>query len=215
MSRLPHLLIVAPLLLAASAETPPDPSPAFASESATLTEEEQTAMTGVSWHEGCPVPLSDLRRLTVSYWGFDGEIHEGELVVHADAVEALTRAFEGLFEDHFPVEKMAPVRTYGGDDDASMAANNTSAFNCRPVAGGKRFSQHAYGRALDLNPVQNPYVKKAEVLPPSGEPFTDRTKTAPGMITPKVVRHFAGQGWKWGGRWRSLKDYQHFSANGR
>ena len=127
----------------------------------------------------------------------------------------MVKAFAGLFADRFPVEQITPVRHFKGDDDASMAANNTSAFNCRPVAGRKRYSQHAYGRALDLNPVQNPYVKGKKVLPPAGEAHLDRKAKAMGKVTPGVVAHFKAAGWRWGGHWRSLKDYQHFSANGR
>ena len=111
----------------------------------------------------------------------------------------------------------ACVEAFGGSDDASMAANNTSAFNCRKATGGTSWSEHSYGRAIDVNPVQNPYVKGSLVLPQSGSAYVDRSRTIPGMIRAgdAVVRAFAAQGWAWGGTWTSLKDYQHFSTTGR
>jgi hypothetical protein len=112
---------------------------------------------------------------------------------------------------------MEPVHRYGGDDERSMAADNTSAFNCRPVTGGSSFSRHSYGTALDLNPLRNPYVKGERVLPPEGRAWLERDGTRPGVITGEgpVVQAFRAIGWKWGGDWRSSKDYQHFSTDGR
>ena len=178
-------------------------------------------MTGVSWRRGCPVALRDLRAVTLTHWGFDGGIHKGQLVVHREAAVAILRVFRGLFDAKFPIERMVPIEAYSGDDDASTKANNTSAFNCRPAFGASNgFSQHAYGRAIDINPVQNPYVRRdGTTLDPLAQRFADRVAVLdePGVIATSgvVVRAFAAQGWGWGGRFRSTKDYQHFSSNGR
>jgi hypothetical protein len=170
-----------------------------------------------SWRPGCPVPLADLRYVTVSHWGYDGAVHQGELVVHRGQAGKVVSAFREVFRARFPIRRMVLVDEYGADDDASMAANNTSAFNCRLAVGGSSWSEHASGLAIDINPVQNPYVKGSTVLPPSGEPYVDRSKQAKGMIHggDAVVRAFAAIGWEWGGEWTTLKDYQHFSLTGR
>jgi hypothetical protein len=170
-----------------------------------------------SWRPGCPVPLDDLRLLTLTHWGFDGEVHRGELVVHAEEASAVTEAFRALFRARFPIKRMRLVDVYGGDDDRSMAANNTSAFNCRTVEGSSSWSEHAYGRALDINPIQNPFVQDGRVSPPAGARYLDRSHRAKGLIRADdaVVRAFAAIGWGWGGYWTLSKDYQHFSATGR
>lgn len=204
---------------APEASTPPSAAPAeYFSSVAPIGAATRDRMQH-SWRPGCPVPLDDLRLLAVAHWGFDGRAHRGELVVHADAAGGLAGVFGALFDAWFPLERMELVDVYGADDDASMAANNSSAFNCRPVTGNPGvWSEHSFGRAIDLNPVQNPYVTSAgAVLPPSGEPFVDRSRSSPGMIHAggAVVRAFAAIGWAWGGDWTSPKDYQHFSATGR
>jgi hypothetical protein len=170
-----------------------------------------------SWRSGCPVPLKDLRLLTLTHWGFDDEVHRGELVVHADQARAVKEAFRALFRARFPIKQMQLVDVYGGDDDRSMAANNTSGFNCRTVEGSSSWSEHAYGRAIDLNPIQNPAVQDGRVSPPAGSRYLNRSRRAKGLIRADdaVVRAFAAIGWGWGGYWTSLKDYQHFSATGR
>jgi hypothetical protein len=126
-------------------------------------------------------------------------------------------ALHAVWHARFPIERMELVDNYGGSDDASMAANNTSAFNCRPVAGTNRWSEHAFGRAIDINPVQNPYVAGGRVSPPNGAPFVNRAVGAPGLIRSGdvVVQAFAAVGWGWGGNFSSSRDYQHFSASGR
>jgi hypothetical protein len=171
-----------------------------------------------SWRSGCPVPLSALRYLSVRHWGIDGEVRDGELVVHAQHADALVSVFAELFEARFPIERMRLVDDYGGDDQASMRANNTSAFNCREVAGRPGvLSNHATGTAIDINPLVNPWVSGSRVDPPEGAPYADRSSLPPGGIAPgdAVTRAFARIGWGWGGDWPDSKDWQHFSASGR
>ena len=169
-----------------------------------------------SWHPGCPVALSDLRYVTLSYWDMAGHAVTGELVLHKNVAGSAVAAFRALFDAHFPIARMRLVDDFGGSDDASMAADNTSGFNCRMVPGTTSWSEHAYGRAIDLNPVENPEIAGSDILPPSGAPFTDR-HAAPGLIHAGdlVVRAFAAHGWRWGGSWQSPVDYQHFSTTGR
>jgi hypothetical protein len=196
--------------------TPPTtsaPVPPFSISVSTPTETQLNA----SWRPGCPVPVADLRLLSISHWGYDGKVRTGRLVIASDHVGTISSVFEALYAARFPIERMEPVEAYGGDDDASMAANNTSAFNCRQVTGGSSFSEHSYGRAIDINPLVNPYVRGSTVLPPGGARYADRSLDAPGMIHSgdEVVSAFAAEGWAWGGNWSSLKDYQHFSSTGR
>ena len=168
-----------------------------------------------SWHRGCPVGLRDLRLLTLSYRGFDGRAHTGRLIVHREAVRPVRRALHVLYDHRFPIRRMRLVDDYGASDDRSMAADNTSAFNCRLAAGSRRWSEHAYGRAIDINPRENPMLLAGHVEPPNGARFRDRSSRAPGVIHTGgvAVRAFARVGWGWGGRWTS-PDYQHFSASG-
>ncbi|MFO0664301.1 MAG: M15 family metallopeptidase [Polyangiaceae bacterium] len=182
-----------------------------------LTTAERTRMTGVSWRPECPVSLDDLTLLDVPHYGFDGAIHRGRVVVAKRLSTAFLTAFKAMYVARFRIEKMRLVDEYGADDDASMADNNTSAFNCRKSTGGTSWSQHTYGNAIDINPVQNPYVKGATVLPPAGAPFRTRDGSKPGVIVKgdAVVKAFDALGWGWGGRWTSFQDYQHFSENGR
>ncbi len=170
-----------------------------------------------SWRPGCPVPLSQLRAIDVTHFGNDGAVHHGRLIVHADLAQGMVAIFRDLYNLRFPIQRMEPIDAYGGDDMRSIRANNTSAFNCRAVTGGSGWSEHAYGRAIDVNPFVNPYVKGSTVLPPEAGRFTDRSRTDPGMIHAgdAVVAAFAARGWSWGGYWSSLKDYQHFSTTGR
>ena len=175
-------------------------------------------MSGVSWHRGCPVGFAGLRLLTVSHWGFDGGVHRGRLVVNRDAAAGMLRAMRSLFRLHFPIRQMRLVDAYGGDDHRSMAADNTSAFNCRTVAGKPGvWSEHAYGRAIDVNPIENPYVTgSGYVSPPEGGRYADRSRRARGLIHGggPIVDAFAAVGWEWGGNWPWPRDYQHFSATG-
>jgi hypothetical protein len=166
------------------------------------------ARLGRSWHRGCPVGPAGLRLLRVRYAGFDGAAHGGELVVAAGVTREVAAIFAELYRMRFPVRQLRTVDAYGGSDGASMAADNTSAFNCRPVTGGTAWSAHAYGRAIDVNPRENPYLSGRTVLPPGAR--TDRSRAAPGMVTPAVVAAFARHGWTWGGTWTAPIDYQHF-----
>jgi hypothetical protein len=176
------------------------------------------AQLGRSWHRGCPVGPPSLRRLRVSFVGFDGRSHTGELVVAAVVTREVTTVFRRLYADRFPIRRMQPVSVYGASDDRSAAADNTSAFNCRyAVAGGpKRWSAHAYGEAIDVNDVENPYVLGSRVIPPAGARFLDRARVRPGMAVRggALVRAFASVGWLWGGRWAGSPDWQHFSRSG-
>jgi D-alanyl-D-alanine carboxypeptidase len=169
-----------------------------------------------SWHRGCPVPVRKLRVLKVSFWGFDHRAHTGRLVVHRTAVRPLMRVMRAIYAARFPIRRMVPVDRYGASDNRSMAADNTSAFNCRRAAGSSSWSEHAYGRAIDINPVENPMISGGKVSPPKGARYRHRGRHAPGMIHRRgaVVRAFRRVGWGWGGRWHSPKDYQHFSATG-
>jgi D-alanyl-D-alanine carboxypeptidase-like protein len=179
--------------------------------------ETRARMTGVSWRPGCPVGFAELRLLSVRHWGFDGRAHSGRLVVHRDHAQRMLRTMRRLYRLRFRIRQMQLVDAYGGDDRRSMAADNTSAFNCRFVAGTTRWSEHAYGRAIDLNPIENPYVADSGyVSPPAGAPFARRGRHRAGMVHRHgpVVAAFAAIGWGWGGNWPCPKDYQHFSATG-
>lgn len=171
-----------------------------------------------SWHAGCPVGPSQLRRIRLSYWSFDGAAHTGTLIANVDAVGGVVRVFSRLYAARFPIRRMRPIDAYGGNDERSLAADNTSAFNCRYVvgAGPRRWSAHAYGLAIDVNPVENPYLENGRVHPRAGRAYLDRSKVRPGMAVRGglLVRAFAVVGWQWGGRWRGTPDYQHFSATG-
>ena len=171
-----------------------------------------------SYRAGCPVPPSQLRTVRLSYWGFDGRPHLGRLVVNRGVTGDVVTVFRRLYAARFPIRRMAPIAAYRGSDDASMAADNTSAFNCRRAVGPRTgsWSAHAYGAAIDVNPVENPYVLGGRVLPPAGRRYLDRRTPRAGMAVAggAVVRAFASVGWQWGGRWSSSPDYQHFSTGG-
>ena len=175
-------------------------------------------MTGVSWRPGCPVPLSDLRLVRASHWGFDGRVHAGRIVVHRDVARDVLGVLRRLYAARFPIRRMIPVDAYGASDFRSIEADNTSAFNCRPVEGTNRWSEHAHGRAIDLNPIENPYVyADGTTSHRASRPYLRRSPYRAGMAVEggAVVRAFDAVGWGWGGRWPGVKDYQHFSASGR
>jgi hypothetical protein len=167
-----------------------------------------------SYHAGCPVGPSELRAVSVSHWGFDGKPRVGRIVVAKRVAPALVAVFRTLWRARFPIRRLQPVSAYRGSDDASMAADNTSGFNCRFVGGTSRWSMHAFGEAVDVNPVENPYVRGSTVSPPAGRAFLDRSSSRPGMAVRDgvLVRAFAAAGWTWGA---AFGDYQHFSTTGR
>jgi hypothetical protein len=175
------------------------------------------------WHPGCPVPLSGLRVLTVTTWGFDGRAHTGRLVVNAKAVAPLTSVFQQLYRMRFPIRHMALADAYGPVGSRPADGDVTASFECRqavpsPCTGGTgtgSWSEHAYGEAVDLNPVENPYVGCGMTRDRASRPYLDRSRVRPGMVTPRVVAAFRSAGWGWGGSWSgSTKDYMHFSATG-
>jgi hypothetical protein len=171
-----------------------------------------------SWRPSCPVPLRELRLLTLTHWDDAGAVRTGELVVHSDSADAIVSVFHRLFELRFPIARMELVHAFDGDDERSMAANNTSAFNCREISGQPgTWSEHAYGRAIDINPLVNPWVRGRSVDPPEGAAYADRSRRVAGGVYAgdEVVKAFAAIGWKWGGAWQGSKDFQHFSASGR
>jgi hypothetical protein len=171
-----------------------------------------------SWHPGCPVALSGLRLITMTYRGMDHRVHTGALVVNAAVTGKLIVVFRTLFAMRYPIRAMVPVDAYHGSDFASIQADNTSAFNCRNATGSSSWSEHAYGLAVDLNPCENPYVSAdGSEAHKACRPFVDRSLHVPGLIHTggPVVRAFASVGWGWGGTWQGAVDYQHFSANGR
>lgn len=176
------------------------------------------AQLGASWHPGCPVGPAHLRTVRVSYVGFDGRAHIGALVVNRRVTSDVTEVFRRLYAVRFPVHRLEPIARYGGSDTRSMAADNTSAFNCRYAValGPKRWSAHAFGEAIDVNTVENPYLEGGRVLPPAGRAFTDRSHYRRGMAVAGgvLVRAFASVGWLWGGRWTGSPDWQHFSKTG-
>ena len=176
-----------------------------------------TTDLGASWHPGCPVGPADLRSISVSFWGFDATGHTGVIVVHRSNAASLVAALRELWNQRFPIEAMAPIATYGGDDRASMLANNTSGFNCRTVAGTSKLSEHASGRAVDINPFRNPWVSGSKFDPPEAGAYADRSRRDPGIFHDgdDSVNAMERAGWRWGGHWATSKDYQHFSVSGR
>ncbi|GLY97900.1 M15 family metallopeptidase [Actinoplanes sp. NBRC 103695] len=169
-----------------------------------------------TWNRRCPVPATSLRYVTVSFRGFDGLAHTGELLVHARAAEQLVTVFGKLFAQGFPIERMRVTSLAELNAPPTGDGNTTAAFACRPVRGRKAWSQHAYGLAVDVNPFQNPYHRGDVVLPERATSYLKRGDVRPGMIQKDgpAVRAFASIGWEWGGDYRSLKDFMHFSANG-
>jgi hypothetical protein len=176
------------------------------------------AQLGRTWRPGCPVGPNQLRLLHLRYVGFDGASRVGTIVVNASVTTAVIHVFANLYARRFPLHSMVPESAFAGKDPASMAADNTSGFNCRyaVATGPKQWSVHAYGEAIDVNPVQNPYVFNGVAQPVNAKSYTNRGDVRPGMAEPRGVLNnaFASVGWQWGGRWAASPDYQHFSATG-
>ena len=172
----------------------------------------------LNWHPGCPVPISDLRLVKVSYWDFQGDVRMGPLVLHQRVAHNVLWVFRQLFHAGFPIHRI-DLAPRPQPIDWNSTRNLSASFNCRAATGNPgSLSQHSYGWAIDINPLQNPYVRlDGSVLRAAAKPYTDRTRRVPGMIHPGdvVVRSFAKIGWEWGGNWHTLKDYMHFSLTGR
>ncbi len=173
-------------------------------------------MQGKSYHEGCPVPRSGLRLLRVLYYGYDEKTHIGEMIVAKRVADEFLDIFYKLFRNKYQINKIQRIDAYDGDDDASIADDNTSCFNYRVVEGSTHLSKHSYGIAIDINPLPNPYVHKVnghtEVSPPAGEKYADRSRDFKHKIDHEDLCYklFHVRGYKWGGDWISMKDYQHF-----
>lgn len=188
--------------------------PLFSSSS--IGDELFTRMKGRSFADGCTTPRSDLRYLILPHYDGHGHVRIGEMVVNRAIAADVVGVFRDLFRQRYPIEMMVLVDDFDGDDERSMAANNTSSFNFRKVAGSKKLSRHATGMAIDINPLYNPFVHtvkgKTVVSPAAGKPYSDRRNRFPYKITvtDPAYKLFVARGFKWGGHWRSSKDYQHF-----
>jgi D-alanyl-D-alanine carboxypeptidase-like protein len=198
-------------------------APAFHASVKPLPAPIRSAVEARAWHPGCPVPLSDLRLLTVSYWGFDDRAHAGQLVVNEKAAAPLAKVFRQLYKLRFRIRHMSAANAYGPPKNWPADGDISGSFECRqavpsPCSGGTgtgNWSMHAYGLAVDLNPVENPYVGCGMTRDKKALSYLDRSRIRPGMVTPAVVRAFRSVGWGWGGDWTgSTKDYMHFSATG-
>ncbi|WP_230687286.1 M15 family metallopeptidase [Catellatospora vulcania] len=192
------------------------PPPADGRFHATVQAVPAAVLARSSWTKACPIAAADLRYLTVGFRGFDGRAHTGELLANARVADDLVTVFERLFAAGFPIERMRISSAAELNAPSTGDHNTTEVFACRSVRGRKGWSQHAYGLAVDLNPFQNPYHKGKVVLPELATAYLDRADVRPGMAQPReeAVQAFAAIGWKWGGDYRSLKDYMHFSATG-
>lgn len=171
-----------------------------------------------TWRPECPVTVDELRYVTVRFVGFDDLVHTGELIVHADVAEDVVGVFAALHAARFPLEEVRVIAAEELDAPPTGDGNVTSAFVCRPTVGGTRWSEHAYGRAIDLNPFHNPYVRGDLVIPELAGSYVDRSDVRPGMIVPGdvVTEAFAAIGWGWGGDWTGrATDPMHFSVSGR
>ena len=167
-----------------------------------------------TWHERCPVPVDALTYGQVSFYGFDGLFHTGEFIVHRDFGEAVVGIFSALHEARFPIEEMRVTTLSELNAHPTGDSNNTASFVCRNAVNSSRWSRHAHGGAIDVNPFHNPFRRGDLVLPELASAYLDRTNERPGMVTPKVVELFRDIGWGWGGNWRSVDDWMHFSDTG-
>lgn len=185
-----------------------------------ITEDIKNRINGKSYGKDCTVPYEELRYVRVLHWGFDGKVHEGELIVNKAIAEDIIEIFKELYEHKYPIEKMLLVDEYDADDNASMADNNTSAFNFRLIDNGSgRLSKHSYGLAIDINPLYNPYVRtingETVVSPENGAEYADRTASCPYYINKDDIcyKAFTSRSFSWGGDWKNSKDYQHFEKD--
>lgn len=173
-------------------------------------------ITGKSYPKGCPLNISELNYVRVKYYDFHNQVQDGELIVNASIAQDTVEIFKELFDAGYQIEKIRLIDEYNADDDASMADNNTSAFNYRYVDGTTTLSDHSYGMAIDINPLYNPYVRSGfgdrDILPVNGAPYSDRNADFPHKITRNDICYnaFIEHGFKWGGEWDDPIDYQHF-----
>jgi len=178
----------------------------------------QRMIKGNSWRKGCPVSLENLRYLRMTYKDFRGTDMTGELIVHKDVSTEVSQIFEALYEADYPIHKMRLVSDYKGNDWQSIEADNTSAFNCRNATGSKKWSKHSYGKAIDINPIENPYISRKgyishkESLVHRKRVHQSNTYADKAILLKNddAVKIFEKYGWKWGGDWSAVKDYQHF-----
>ena len=152
--------------------------------------------------------LENLQLVEVHYYGFDERLHKGQLIVHKEVVKDIKEIFDFIKESRFPLNKVIPISFYDWSDEKSMKDNNTSAFNYRFISGTRVTSKHAYGLAIDINPLLNPYIKNGQNIPAGGS--YDTTKAGTISSGSQLVKEFKNKGWQWGGDWKNLKDYQHF-----
>ncbi len=172
-----------------------------------------------SWKKGCPVPLKDLRYLRVKYFDFEGQTREGEMIVHKTVASEVVNIFNELYTISYPIHKMKLVSAYKANDWQSIEADNTSAFNCRNATGSKKWSKHSYGKAIDINPIENPYISRSgrishkASLQYKKRVHKNNTSADKAVLLKhdKATQIFKKYGWKWGGDWSGVKDYQHFS----
>jgi len=187
--------------------------------SAITPEIKKRMIKGNSWREGCPVGLEDLRYLRIKHRDFNGEEQMGEMIVHKEVSAEVTEIFEALYKAGYPIKKMRLVSDYKGSDWQSIESDNTSAFNCRPATGSKKWSKHSYGKAIDINPIENPYIsRKGHISHKASQIYRKRVHQkstyadkAVFLKGDKAVQIFKKHGWEWGGDWYGVKDYQHFS----
>jgi len=192
------------------------PAPVDGAFAASVSEVPPEVAARSTWQPACPVTLDELRYLTVAFYGFDDRAHTGELLVHADVADDVVEVFRRLFEARFPLEEVRIIRADELDLAPTGDGNTTTSFVCRPVRQGSSWSEHAYGRALDVNPFHNPYERGDVVLPELASAYLDRDRQRPGMVLPggPATEAFAAIGWSWGGDWDSVTDSMHFSRDG-
>ena len=192
------------------------PPPQNGRYASTISAVPATVLGRSTWQAACPVKAAELRYLTMSFWGFDGKPHTGEMLVNVSVAEKVSTVFGKLFAARFPIEEMRVTSPAELDAPPTGDGNNTSAFVCRPVRGQTSWSAHAYGLAIDLDPFCNPYTQGDVVLPELASAYLDRGWKRPGMVLADdaTVRAFAAIGWSWGGAWHSPTDRMHFTATG-
>jgi len=179
----------------------------------------QRMIEGKSWRKSCPVHINDLRYIRVKHRNFHRSEKMGEIIVHKDVADEVVEIFRELYNIKYPIRQMRLVSDFRGNDWQSIEADNTSAFNCRKATGSKKWSKHSYGKAIDINPIENPYISRKGYISHKESwvykkrihkksTFADKAVLVKGD---KAIQVFEKYGWKWGGDWSGVKDYQHFS----